>query len=103
MKIIASTFLAVVLLTTGASAAGPNHYQVTGTVTAVTVTVLTVQKGKEMFECARTAETKVTGGEAKVGDKVTVHYTITAVSVENKGVAPAKKPAAAAAAAPVKP
>lgn len=101
---IPTVFAAAVLAVASAFAAAPSGYQVTGAVTAITDTVLTVQKGKEVFECARNAETKVTGGDPKVGDKVTVHYTMTASSVENKGVAPVKKPAAPApAASPTKP
>lgn len=96
MKIIVSTVLAAALLTAASAlAAAPSRYQVTGVVTAVTDAVLTVEKDQEVFECARTADTKMTGGDARVGDKVTVYYRITAVAVENKGVAPAaKKPAA---------
>ena len=56
----------------------------------MTHTTLVVQKGKEQWEIARDANTKTTG-DLKVGDKITVHYTMTAVSVEDKGAA---KPAA---------
>lgn len=99
-------FAAALFAATSAFAAAPTEYQVTGAVTAMTDTVITVQKGKEIFECARNADTKMTGGDPKVGDKVTVHYSITATAVENKGVAPAKKPASASpapAASPAKP
>lgn len=103
MKFTLSTvFAAALLAAASAFAAAPSEYQVTGAVTAITDTVLTVQKGKEVFECARNADTKVTGGDPKIGDKVTVHYTIIASAVENKGVAPMKKPAAPAA-SPAKP
>lgn len=102
MKITASTIVATALFAaTSVFAAAPAAYQVTGEVTALTDTVITVQSRKEIFECARTADTKLTGGEPKVGDKVTVHYTISALSIENKGVAPVKAPAAAA--SPAKP
>lgn len=103
---ITPVLAAALFAAASAFAAEPSEYQVTGAVTAMTDTVITVQKGKEVFECARNADTKMTGGDPKVGDKVTVHYKITASAVENKGAAPAKKPAAAAAApatAPAKP
>lgn len=58
-------------------------YQVTGPIVALTDTVITVQKGDEKWEVARTPETKVTG-ELKVGSKVTVYYTMTATKAEVK-------------------
>ncbi|MGC3991374.1 MAG: hypothetical protein QM796_17165 [Chthoniobacteraceae bacterium] len=63
--------------------AGPNTYQVTGPVLAVTDTTITVQKGKDPWEIARTPATKITG-DLKVGAKVTIQYTMTAVSVDVK-------------------
>lgn len=65
-------------------AAAPDKYQVTGTVTAVTDSTITVLKGKENFEMSRDASTKVSGGELKTGAKVTVQYKIAAASVEVK-------------------
>ena len=65
-------------------AAGPDKYQVTGTVTAVTDSSITVLKGKENFEMSRDASTKVSGGELKAGSKVTVQYKIAAATVEVK-------------------
>ncbi len=67
--------------------AATKSYQVTGPVTEVNDTTITVQKGKEKFEIARDASSKVPA-EVKVGDKVTAHYTMTATEVEVK---PAKK------------
>ena len=49
----------------------------------VTDTKIIVQKDKEKWEIARTAQTK-TNGTPKVGDKVTVYYTMTASSIEVK-------------------
>ena len=51
---------------------------------------ITVQKGQERWEIARTAGTKVTG-DLKVGAKVTVEYRMTATSVEVKPAAAAPK------------
>ena len=59
-------------------------YQVTGPVHEVRDDAIVVQKGKEKWEIAKTADTKVTG-ELKQGEKVTVHYKMTATSVEVAG------------------
>ena len=74
-------------------AGSPSSYQVTGPITAVDDSMITVMKGKEKFEVARDSSTKVTGGEPKAGDKVTVLYRMTAASIDNKPAAktPAKK------------
>ena len=92
LSIIAASSL--VLSSTG-FAAGPSTYQVTGPVLEVTPTTVVVQKGKERFEIARSADTKVTG-DLKVGSKVTVMYTMTAASVEVKADKAAKTDKAAA-------
>ncbi|BDG06716.1 hypothetical protein [Anaeromyxobacter oryzae] len=63
--------------------AAPKTYQVTGPVVDVTDDTITVQKGNEKWEIARTAETKVTG-ELKKGEKVTVEYRMSATSIEVK-------------------
>lgn len=69
---------------TGAAFAGsPSSYQVTGPITAVDDSMITVMKGKEKFEVARDSSTKVTG-DLKVGDKVTIMYTMTAKEIEVK-------------------
>ena len=65
-------------------------YQVTGPVEEVTDTKIVVQKGKEKWEIARDAGTKVTG-DVKKGDKVTVEYKMTATSIEVKGGKGAEK------------
>jgi hypothetical protein len=64
-------------------------YQVTGPVTEMTDSKIVVMKGKEKFEMARDAGTKVSG-DVKVGDKVTVEYKMTATSIEAKGGGKAK-------------
>jgi hypothetical protein len=58
----------------------------------VTDTSITIQKGKEKWQIARTKDTKVTG-DLKVGAKVTIMYTMTATSVEAKADAKADKAA----------
>ena len=68
-------------------------YQVTGPVLDVTDTKIVVEKGKEKWELARDANTKVQG-DLKKGAKVTVEYKMTATSVEVKGEGKAKGKAA---------
>lgn len=76
---------------TGAAFAGsPSSYQVTGPITAVDDSMITVMKGKEKFEVARDSSTKVTG-DLKVGEKVTIKYTMTAKEIEAKADKSTKK------------
>ena len=64
-------------------AAEAKDYQVTGAVLEVNPTYITViNKGEEKFQINTDAATK--GGKAKVGDKVTVHYSMSASSIEVK-------------------
>jgi hypothetical protein len=85
-------------LTNAAFAAGAKTYQVTGPVLEVTDTIIAVQKGKDRWEINRDANTKVTG-DLKVGEKVTITYTMSATEVEVKagkgakgGASPASEP-----------
>ena len=82
------------LALSSAAFAGAKSYQVTGPVVEVTDSMIVVTKGKERFEIDRDAGTKVTG-ELKVGDKVTIMYTMTAKEVEVKADKGAKKDAKA--------
>lgn len=76
---------AVLLVSSLALAGGPKTYQVTGPVLDVKDDSVTVLKGKDKWEIAKDADTKVTG-ELKVGSKVTIEYTMTAKSIEAKDV-----------------
>ena len=89
--LVSALSLAVVLGATPAFAADKT-YQVTGPVLEVTDTSITVQKGKEKWQIARTKDTKVTG-DPKVGAKVTITYTMTAATVEAKADGKTDKPA----------
>ena len=74
-------------------AAGAKDYQVTGPVLEVTDTMIAVEANKkDRWEINKDANTKG-AADVKVGDKVTVHYTMTAKDVENKGSAKADKSA----------
>ena len=67
----------------GSAVAADKTYQVTGPVMDVKPDAIVVQKGKENWEIAKSADTKG-GGDVKKGDKVTVMYTMTATSIEVK-------------------
>ena len=84
--IAAGIFLLVASL---AFAGMPKTYQVTGPVLELKDDMIVVEKGKDRWEIARGADTKVTG-DLKVGSKVTIEYRMIATTVEAKA-APAKK------------
>ena len=94
VKIRASIFglvAATQLLLSQGSSAAVTGYQVTGPILEVTDKVIVVQKGDEKWAIARDENTKVKG-DLKVGQKVTIHYKMTATSVENKsGASDSKK------------
>ncbi len=83
-------------LSSTAFAAGAKTYQVTGPVLEVTDSMVAVQKGKDRWEINRDSNTKV-NGDLKVGEKVTVTYTMSATEVEVKAGKGAKKEASPAA------
>lgn len=92
---------ATLALSSAALAVGKD-YQVTGPILEVNDSMIAVQKGKDRWEIARDTNTKASG-EMKVGDKATVHYTMTATNIEvkaGKAEKGAKKEAAGAAADP---
>lgn len=91
-KLIALSFLTATLLASPGHvlAASPKVYQVTGPVLEVRDDAIVVQKGKEKWEIARAADTKVKG-DLKVGAKVTVEYKMTATTIETKDDTKTKK------------
>lgn len=82
--------MAAVQLIAAPAFADSKSYQVTGPVLEINAQTIVVQKGSEKWEIARTAGTQVKG-TPKVGDKVTVYYTMTATSIEPKEGAKKKK------------
>jgi len=84
--VVAASLLACASL---AEAGSTKTYQVTGPVLEVSDTMIAVQKGKDRWEIARDAGTKITG-DVKVGSKVTIMYTMTATEVEAKEAKGAK-------------
>jgi hypothetical protein len=100
MKTLVCSLLASLALSGAAFAADVSDYQVTGPIVQVDSSKIVIEKGakKERFEIARDSNTK-SDTEPKVGDKVTVHYTMTATKIEakaGKGEKGAKKEKAAA-------
>lgn len=75
--------LALILLVALPLFAAPKTYQVTGPVLSVTNDMIVVQKGKDRWEIARDANTKVKGN-LKVGAKVTIEYRMSATEVAVK-------------------
>lgn len=73
----------MLVLAAGLRAESAKSYQVTGPIVALTENVITVQKGDERWEIARSANTK-TDGKLAVGNRVTVHYKMSADSIEVK-------------------
>ena len=90
LAFVSALSLAGALAASAAFAAADKTYQVTGPVLEVTDTTITIQKGKEKWQIARTKDTKVTG-EIKVGAKVTIAYTMTATTVDAKADGKADK------------
>jgi hypothetical protein len=82
-RVLSAAFAAALLLASTAFAATAKTYQVTGPVLEVSDTMIAVQKGKDRWEIARDASTKITG-DLKVGAKVTIEYRMTATAVEVK-------------------
>ena len=83
MKSLLSLAVAGSLALSSAAFAAGKTYQVTGPVLEVNDSMIAVQKGKDRWEIARDASTKV-NGELKVGAKVTITYTMTATEAEVK-------------------
>ena len=75
--------ICAVLAPPAAFAREAKTYQVTGKVLELSDDLIVVDKAGEKFEIGRDKDTKV-DGELKVGSKVTVHYRMSAASVEVK-------------------
>ena len=84
MKATLSAICSALLLISNLQAApSAKTYQVTGPILELTDKTIVVQKGDERWEIARDENSK-TKGNLKVGQKVTVHYRMTATSIESK-------------------
>ena len=89
-KLSLAALLSLGLLFSTWALAATKTYQVTGPVLEVSDTMIAVQKGKDRWEIARDASTKVTG-DLKVGAKVTIEYRMTATAVDVKAEKATKK------------
>jgi hypothetical protein len=89
---MAGLALSASILGATANAGDVKSYQVTGPVMDVGPDSITVQKGKENWQIAKSPSTKG-GADVKKGDKVTVYYQMTASDIEAKGGGAAKTPA----------
>lgn len=87
--ILAATAL---LLSTASAFAAPHSYQVTGPVLELTDKTIVVSKGKENWALTRDANTKIPA-DVKVGSKVTIEYSMTALDVTDKTPKPSDKAA----------
>ncbi|HXY53391.1 MAG TPA: hypothetical protein VEM40_01825 [Nitrospirota bacterium] len=84
MKRAAIVAAVVAIIVAAAAFAGSvKTYQVTGPVLEVKDTMIVVQKGKDKWEIAKDANTKVKG-DLKVGAKVTIQYEMKATDIEVK-------------------
>jgi hypothetical protein len=84
LRIAAAVACSVMLFAEVATAGDAKDYQVTGLITELTPTTITVKnKSGEAFQINREAATKVKG-ELKVGTKVLIHYSMTASNIEVK-------------------
>lgn len=84
---LAASAAAIIIAFSNLAAAGGKTYQVTGRVVEVTATKIVVQNGTERWELDVGPETKGSGQTFKAGDKVTITYTMSASSIEDKGAA----------------
>jgi hypothetical protein len=82
-RFVVVLFVLSFLMPSIALARTPKKYQVTGKVLELTQDVIVVQKGDEKWEIGRDAASKI-DGKLKVGDKVTIEYTMVAAKVEVK-------------------
>lgn len=84
MKRAAVVVVVVLLLVAAIAFAGSiKTYQVTGPVLEIKDTMIVVQKGKDKWEIAKDANTKIKG-DLKVGAKVTIQYEMKATDIEVK-------------------
>jgi hypothetical protein len=92
MKKILALVVVLVLasFSLGYAFAATKTYQVTGPVISVTSDSIVVQKGKDNWEIARDANTKVTG-DVKPGAKVVIQYRMTATTIDVQAATAAAK------------
>ena len=75
--------IVAIIVAAAAFAGSVKTYQVTGPVLEIKDTMIVVQKGKDKWEIAKDANTKVKR-DLKVGAKVTIQYEMKATDIEVK-------------------
>lgn len=88
MKKIILSLIIIALASIRLVASDAKAYQVTGPVLEVTDTYIVVKKGEQNWQLALDKSTK--GDKPKVGDKVTIYYSMTATEIEVKPAKAAK-------------
>ncbi len=83
MRAAAVVVVVLLLVAAVAFAGSVKTYQVTGPILEIKDTMIVVQKGKEKWEIAKDANTKIKG-DLKVGAKVTIQYEMKATDIEVK-------------------
>jgi hypothetical protein len=86
MKKIILTISIVAVVSLRLLASDAKDYRVTGPVLEVNASYIVVQKSDQKWQIA--VDSSIKGDKPKVGDKVTIHYTMTATEIVAK---PAKK------------
>jgi hypothetical protein len=82
-RALACLIVLSLLLAVSAFGAAVRTYQVTGPVLEIRSDAIVVKKGKDRWELARDANTKI-NGNLKVGAKVTIEYRMIATTVNVK-------------------
>ena len=85
---ISLAIISLCLTAGGVRAADAKGYQVTGPVLEVNASYIVVKKGEQNWQLALDKNTK--GPTVKVGNKVTVYYSMTATEIEVKPAKAAK-------------
>jgi hypothetical protein len=81
-KIICLLATVSLILAGAAFGAGAKTYKITGTVVAVTGSMVTVEKGADRFEIDIDPATTKGSAELKVGSTITVTYVMSATKIE---------------------
>lgn len=83
MKVVPALAAAILTWTSSAALAGPKTYQITGPVVAIDDASITIRAKREKWQFARDTN-GVPAQALKVGDTVTVTYSMTTTKIELK-------------------
>jgi hypothetical protein len=82
-RVVILVAVVTIIVAAVAFAGSVKTYQVTGPILEIKDNMIVVQKGKDKWEIAKDATTKVKG-DLKVGTKVTIQYEMKATDIEVK-------------------